>query len=391
MSGSSVSIGIGAAALNPSPLYHRIHGEQAHAPVLGTISGRITNSATGRGLGPIRVQLIDASGDVVQTTVSNCKGNYRFRIREDGPYVVRQVTPRRFTQTSPTFADIPPAGSYAIDPATGKPYTSASFSYITGNDNPAFGPVGVYAWDTVAPAGELPFESPINITVPPIDLSPYLSVNFQSAKPTQIVNNGYQIQVQYAGSSSDTLTLGGVHYELAQFHFHDPSESTVNSHGYSMEVHFVSESEAGAETVIAVFYQVGAYNPALQPVLDAATASLTEPGSSTIVDNPIDLNGLLPTNADGTVNLNGWFYEGSLTTPALAQPVNWVVLSTPITLSYAQLKQYEAVARGAGFLPNNRPTQPLDGRQVNEFNFDVNFQGSSVGGLNFSNTPIVRG
>ena len=78
------------------------------------------------------------------------------------------------------------------------------------------------------------------------------------------------------------------------------------------------------------------------------------------------------------------FYEGSLTTPTLAQPVNWVVLSTPITLDSAQLKQYEAVAKGEGFLPNARPTQPLDGRQVNEFNFDVNFQSQSVAALNFT-------
>jgi carbonic anhydrase len=62
------------------------------------------------------------------------------------------------------------------------------------------------------------------------------------------------------------------------------------------------------------------------------------------------------------------------------------VLSQPITLDSAQLKQYEAVASGAGFLPNARPIRPLDGRQVNQFNFDVNFQNSSVAGPNFSLT-----
>jgi carbonic anhydrase len=37
--------------------------------------------------------------------------------------------------------------------------------------------------------------------------------------------------------------------------------------------------------------------------------------------------------------MQGWFYEGSLTTPTLAQPVNWVVFSTPITLDFAQRQQ----------------------------------------------------
>ena len=70
--------------------------------------------------------------------------------------------------------------------------------------------------------------------------------------------------------------------------------------------------------------------------------------------------------------------------------MNWFVLSTPITLDAQQLKQYEEVAGGAGFLPNNRPIQPVDGRQVNEFTFNVSFQNQSVSGLNFVNTRVRR-
>jgi carbonic anhydrase len=380
LSGSSVSVGIGAALLNPSPIYRTaVHEAQVNAPALGTISGKITNSATNKPIANIRIQLINANGDVVKTTITGHRGLYSFKVTSNGAYVVREVTPPRFTQTSPTFAYTPPQGEMAIDPATNKPYTSSSWSYNTGNDNPAFGPVGVYAWDTVAPAGDLPFESPISISTPPIDLSPFLQINYQPATPTKVVNNGHQIQVQFAGSSSDTITVGGVPFELAQFHYHDPSENTINGKGYALEEHFVNASAAGAETVVAVFFQVGAFNPVIQPILDAATASLAQPGSSTQLSNQVDFSGLLPSS------LEGWFYEGSLTTPALSQPVNWFVLSTPITLSFAQLQQYEAVAKGAGFLPNARPTQPLDGRQVNQFNFDVNFQNQSVAGLNFTN------
>jgi carbonic anhydrase len=66
--------------------------------------------------------------------------------------------------------------------------------------------------------------------------------------------------------------------------------------------------------------------------------------------------------------------SGSLTVPPLSQPLNWLVLSNPVTLNFEQLAQYEAIASASGFLPNARPVQPLDGRQVSQFNFDVNFQ-----------------
>jgi carbonic anhydrase len=59
-------------------------------------------------------------------------------------------------------------------------------------------------------------------------------------------------------------------------------------------------------------------------------------------------------------------------------------LATPITLDYQQLAQYEKVAGDSGFLPNNRPIQPTNGRQMNQFNIDLNFQGQSIGGNNFT-------
>ena len=39
---------------------------------------------------------------------------------------------------------------------------------------------------------------------------------------------------------------------------------------------------------------------------------------------------------------------------------------------------------GSGFLPGARPIQPLDGRQVNQFNIDVNFQSQPITGASFS-------
>ena len=148
-----------------------------------------------------------------------------------------------------------------------------------------------------------------------------------------------------------------------------------------MEEHFVNVSASGAETVVAVFLQIGAHNDSIQPILDAATTHLTAANSTTTISTPIDFAGLLPTS------MQGWFFEGSLTTPPLSSPVNWLLLSTPITLDSTQFRQYEAVASGAGSNPNARSILPLAGRTVNQFNFDVNIQGQSIVDANFTVAP----
>ncbi len=117
---------------------------------------------------------------------------------------------------------------------------------------------------------------------------------------------------------------------------------------------------------------------ALDPILAAAQQTLgQQTNTKVLVSSQINFAGLLPSNTQG------WFYEGSLTTPPLSQPVNWFVFATPITLDSAQLKEYEQVAGPEGFLPNARPSQPLDGRILNEINYDVAFNNTSVAGLNF--------
>jgi len=336
-----------------------------------TLSGTITNETNGRALRGVRVELLDSNGRIARETFTNARGNYTFLVRNTGAYVVREVTPRGFTQVSPTFASTAPVGAYA--PGRG----ASSWNYRTGNNNPANGPVGPTSWARIAPAGALPFESPINLTGPTIDLSRVLSVNYNPAVPRAIVNNGSQIQTQFSTTASaDTISLGGQTFALSNFHYHVPGENQVNGATYPMEEHFVNVSASGATTVLAVFLQEGAHNNALDPILNAATASLTKSGSSTTIATPVDFADLLPPSTQG------WYYQGSLTTPPLSQVVNWLVFATPITLDAAQLAQYEAVANAAGFLPNARPRQPLDGRQLNEVDIDLNVQ-NSMHRLNF--------
>ncbi|HEX8201690.1 MAG TPA: carbonic anhydrase family protein [Isosphaeraceae bacterium] len=351
----------------------------AVAAALGTIQGRVLDEATGRGLAGVRIQLIHTDGRVVRTTATGAGGRYRFRVREDGAYVVREVVPRRFMQTGPTFIDEGPQGGFI------PPFGNNSWTYTPGNSNPAAGPVGPEAWNAVAPAGNLPFQSPIDITGATTDLGSVLTVHYGNAVPRQIVNNGHQIQVQFpSAGSTDTITIGGQGFTLAHFHFHDPSETTVDGRAFPLEEHFVNTAATGAQAVVAVFFQVGAHNPALDPVLDAAAASLTRPNSATTIATPVDFAGLLPSDT------RGWFYEGSLTTPPLSGPIHWFVFATPITLDAQQLATYQSVAATSGFLPNARPVQPLDGRRLNEIDYDVDFHDQTIAGLDFTLTRRPR-
>jgi carbonic anhydrase len=319
------------------------------------------------------VQLYNQDGTKIATTTTGRQGHYAFKIKAAGAYVVREVLPKRLVQTSPTFATgAPPTGAYVAGAG------NTSWNYTTSDDNPANGPVGPYAWDTIAPAGDEPFQSPINLTGPTVDLSKYITVNYATSTPTDILNNTHQFQVQYSPvSTTDTVTVGGTTFNLAQFHYHDPAENHVDGHVYQLEEHFVNTAASGAETVVAVFFKLGAHNSALDPILNAASG-LTTPNAKTTNTTPIDFSGLLPTNTQG------YFFEGSLTTPPLSQPVNWFVYATPITLDYAQLKQYETAAGAGGFLPNARPLQALDGRILNEIDANVSFTTQSVGGVNFT-------
>jgi carbonic anhydrase len=302
--------------------------------------------------------------------LTGTRGRYAFLVRANGPYVVRGVTPKRWTQTSPTFVYTAPAGSYTDD------YSASSWIYNTGNTDPNNGAVGVSGWSNVAPAGNLPFESPIDITVPPINLSRYLSVKVSQTVAQVAIRENHDIVVTFS-DPNQTINLGGTTFTLDQLHFHDPSEDRLGGKRYPMEEHLVFQSAAGALAVVSAFLQLGAPNAALQPILDAVSSGAASASSSPGTSLPVNLTGLRPSS------LQGWFYQGSLTVPPLKQAINWLVLSTPITLSFTQLEQYEIVAKANGFPTNARPIQPLDGRQVNQCNFDVNFQGQSVSGLNF--------
>jgi carbonic anhydrase len=193
-------------------------------------------------------------------------------------------------------------------------------------------------------------QSPINImnTMGNLSLGP-LIIKYQKCD-VGVINNGHTIQANYEKGS--TLVYGGRTYELAQFHFHSPSEHLVRATQYDMEAHLVHKDPSGRIAVIGVLMTEGMEHPTIADLWRLTPASEGKSDRTVVVN----ANDLLPV--DG----HFYAYDGSLTTPPCSEDVSWILMKEPIEVSREQIETFVAtIGRNA------RPIQPLNERDVEEF------------------------
>ena len=94
----------------------------------------------------------------------------------------------------------------------------------------------------------------------------------------------------------------------------------------------------------------GEENSAFAPVWNYLP---TEANKKLIYEADISTSSLLPNGR------SYYQYMGSFTTPPCTESVNWFVLANPVELSAAQIARFTAVVNN-----NNRPVQPLNGRDI---------------------------
>ena len=173
-------------------------------------------------------------------------------------------------------------------------------------------------------------------------------------KPSKIslVNNGHTVQETYESGSS--LSEGGVTYSLAQFHFHSPSEHTLDGQSFPLEIHLVHTDSAGKPAlVVGLLVKEGRDNAALDTVfasLPKASGDKGEPAGATV-----DAAALLPADR------SHFAYDGSLTTPPCTEGIRWRVMRQSIEMSAAQIQAYRSLPH---LMQTNRPIQPANGRAV---------------------------
>ena len=171
----------------------------------------------------------------------------------------------------------------------------------------------------------------------------------QRAHILDLIDNGHTVQV--TNDVPISLQLGDTVYELAQFHFHSPSEHTIDGQHAQLEVHFVHKSAAGELAVVGLLVDEGEHDPAWDAVL-AAFPDETG-GKRHVEDLDLDIDEMSP------IPLHYYRYEGSLTTPPCSEGVQWIVMADRWQISVEQMATVVALLHD-----NNRPVQALGDRRI---------------------------
>lgn len=189
-------------------------------------------------------------------------------------------------------------------------------------------------------------ESPIDLRAPITAAFGPLRTSY-SAAPATLVNNGHTVQLDAA--AGQMFSVHDRRYELVQMHVHHPSEHLLDGRRFPLEFHLVHRSPDGTLGVIGVFGELGAINPALEPLFASLPA---EKGEKRRLGDPFSVGSVLPASRRYLT------YEGSLTTPPCTENVDWFVFEQPITVGPTQVDRFETLYRA-----NARPVQ----RQLRRF------------------------
>ncbi|MGA7414134.1 MAG: carbonic anhydrase family protein [Bryobacteraceae bacterium] len=238
------------------------------------------------------------------------------------------------------------------------------------NHDPA-SQIGPLHWGTVTPpyatcgdsiTGEVGMmQSPIDI-VPGNALAAKffpLSFNYKPT-PLKIENTGHYVEVPYNPTSY--LYVGSQPtdaYQLVQFHFHAPSEHTLNGVRYDAELHLVHTNSIGETIVIGVLLSS---SPAGLPIFDVIMANSPTSTGEVELSEEVNVSHLLP------VGKGFYRYAGSLTTPACTEGVQWFVLKNPVPITPSALASLHSLIslfpNYSGYRNNNRPIADQNGRTV---------------------------
>lgn len=258
-------------------------------------------------------------------------------------------------------------------------------------------------WATGTCAAEVSAQSPINVRVAAVAeasaQTPPQAYNFdwegapdsadESAIQGGLVINDHTLELEWdvndAATNKYGLKIGDKLYRLRQFHYHSPSEHTVDGNHYDMEAHHVHFCEGVSCAtddpddeilVVAVFMSVGSANDYLTTFWERYTAG-AEPS---VAGLPNPYLQFMPSDK------SYYSYVGSTTTPPCAQNVQWMLLTQQVELSQEQLTAYHqkvnelvqpatpntqptGVSTGwdNSWKTNNRPVQELGDRTVLHF------------------------
>jgi carbonic anhydrase len=165
----------------------------------------------------------------------------------------------------------------------------------------------------------------------------------QRAGVMGLIDNGHTIQI--TNDVEVHIEVDGEQFDLVQYHFHAPSEHTIDGRHSPLEAHLVHKSAAGNLAVVGMLFEEGEHDPVWDPILEALPSG---PGGTRHIEN-------LEIDPDELKPIEGGFYryEGSLTTPPCSERVHWIIMARPLPMSMQQLEVFASHLHD-----NHRPVQP---------------------------------
>jgi carbonic anhydrase len=206
-------------------------------------------------------------------------------------------------------------------------------------------------------------QTPVNIVSANAVLAALPQIDFRyNTTAFEVENTGHVVEVVYDAGSSIRLGRSVTDiYQLAQFHFHAPSEHTIDGKQYDAELHLVHKNILGQLVVVGVLLSKSDTTPSsiFDEILMTAPVTIETGTREGMV---LNANSLLPQDPDY------FTYAGSLTTPPCTEGVRWFVMQTPVQVSPYVIQQLHLLASQFpgynGFANNNRPVAPLNGRTI---------------------------
>lgn len=208
----------------------------------------------------------------------------------------------------------------------------------------------------------------------------YLDPDLEKDHRAKIINDGHGLSYMVAANNIDLgfVKVGDKSYTAAEYHFHAPSEHTIDGAVFPLEIQIINrehlkvvgEGIAG----VSVLFREGASNRFLAalksgmngqaPVWTAESGDAT--GSiSGVFGDAFDLEALIPRSGPALEHAF-YNYVGSLTQPPCTPGVEWWVLSTPVTATREEIRfiRQAIFASEPSRHGNARATMPMEGRGV---------------------------
>ncbi|KAL2328584.1 hypothetical protein Fmac_022011 [Flemingia macrophylla] len=161
--------------------------------------------------------------------------------------------------------------------------------------------IGPFNWGDIKPEWSRckngSMQSPIDLLNERVQIVSHLGtleMNYQPSNAT-IKNRGHDIKLAWLEGTS-YLQINGTQYVLKQFHWHSPSEHTIDGKRLDLELHMVHETPSGQTAVIGIFYKTGRPDPFLSLMRSVSREQIRLLREAVHDDSETNARPLQPTN-----------------------------------------------------------------------------------------------